>query len=157
MTIGSRKNVVMLITLLTLTLGLASFSWAGPHGMGGCWGMDDCAMGPGMGHGRGMGMGMMQMTPEQAGKAFDLHHKFMNETAEARRQMLIKRAELAELWRAPEPDKAKIAAKQKELNALRDQIQEKAVPYKAELRQICPNLGQGMGRGPMAPAGPPKK
>lgn len=153
MTIGFRKNVLLLITLLPLTLGLAGLSWAQPQGMGDM-GLGGFGMGMGMGPGHGRGMAMMQLTPEQAGKVFDLHHKFMNETADVRRQMMVKRAELAELWRAKEPDKTKIAAKQKELNALRDQLQEKAVPYKVEMRQICPMMGQGMGMGG-GPSGPP--
>ncbi len=161
MTQGSRKKFLVLITLLILTLGLAGFSWAQPYGMGDCCGM--AGFGMGMGKKGGRGMAMMQMTPEQAGKAFDLHQKFMNDTAELRRQMMVKQAELAELWRAKDPDQAKIAAKQKEVNALRDQLQEKALPYKVEMRQICPMMGQGMGMGmgagPMGqpPAAAPKK
>lgn len=146
------RSLLFLIVLLSLTLGVASFGWAGHWGMGDCWGMDGFGMGPGKKGGRGMAM--MQMTPEQAGKAFDLHHKFMNETAELRRQMFVKRAELAELWRAKEPDQAKITAKQKELNVIRDQLQEKAVPYKAEMRQICPWFGKDLAPGDR-PAGPP--
>ena len=161
MTKGSHKKVLVLITVLFLTLGLTGLSWAGPYGMGDCWGMGGFGMGMGPGKKGGRGMAMMQLTPEQAGKAFDLHHKFMNETAELRRQMMVKQAELAELWRAKEPDQAKIAAKQKEVNAVRDQLQEKALPYKVEMRQICPMLGQGMGMGggPMGqpPAAAPKR
>ena len=59
----------------------------------------------------------MQMTPDQAAKAFDLRQKFMNDTADLRKQMMVKQAELGELWRAKDPDKAKVAAKQKEVNA----------------------------------------
>ncbi len=156
-----QKSFVMLTLLLALTLGLASLSWAGPRGWGDCFGMGDVGLGPGMGQKGGRGMAMMQMTPEQAGKAFDLHQKFMTETADLRRQMLVKRAELAELWRAKDPDQAKIAAKQKELNTLRDQFQEKSLPYRVEMRQVCPLMGQGMGMGggPQSPppAATPKK
>ena len=118
-----------------------------------------------MGHGRGMGG--MQMTPDQAAKAFDLRHKFMNDTADMRKQMLVKRAELGELWRTKDPDKAKIAAKQKEVNALRDQLQEKGTAFKLDMRQVCPMMagggpgscpmmsgGKGPGGAPMAPPAP---
>jgi zinc resistance-associated protein len=155
---GFRKSWLLLMLTAVLSLGIAATAWAGPRGMGGGCGMEmgaDCGMGPGMGkghHGRGMGM---QMTPEQAGKAFDLRHKFMNETAELRKQMMIKRAELGELWRAKDPDKAKIAAKQKEINTLRDQFQEKAIPFKVDMRQVCPMMAGGKGPGgPMVPPAP---
>ena len=153
MRIHANKGLFLIILLLVLTLGAASIASAQPRGMGDGMGMCDWGMGPGMKKGRGM----MLMTPEQAGKAFDLHQKFMNDTADLRRQMFIKRAELSELWRAAEPDKAKIAAKQKELNALRGQLQEKAIPYRTEMRQICPGFGQGPGFGPSEPGKGPRR
>jgi zinc resistance-associated protein len=123
-------------------------------------------MGPGMqGHGCGMmgqGYGMMghgmpglNLTPEQIGKAFDQRQKFMNDTAEMRKQMLVKRAELRELWKAKEPDKAKIEAKQKELNAVRDQLQAKATAFKLEMRKEFPTLGSGQGLGASPMTAPP--
>ncbi len=66
----------------------------------------------------------------------------MNDTADLRKQMLVKRAELRELWNAKEPDKAKIAAKQKEINAVRDQLQEKATAFKLDMRKEFPNMGR---------------
>jgi zinc resistance-associated protein len=122
-----------------------------------------------MGKGHHGGMGGMQMTPEQAAKAFDLRHKFMNDTAEVRKQMMVKRAELGELWRAKDPEKAKIAAKQKEMNALRDQFQEKAISFKVDMKQVCPMMagggpgcammgggGKGPGACPMVPPPAPE-
>jgi zinc resistance-associated protein len=160
---GFRKSWLLMLTLV-LSLGIAGAAWAGPQGMGmggGCGMMGpEMGMGPGMGmgHGKGMGKGMgcMQMTPDQAAKAFDLHHKFMNDTAEVRKQMMVKKAELGELWRAKDPDKAKIAAKQKEINALRDQFQEKAISFKVDMKQQCPMMGgdKGPGAGPMVPPAP---
>jgi zinc resistance-associated protein len=143
---GLRKSQLLLIMTLAFSLGIASFAWAGPGMSGGC-GMGPGMMGPGMGH----GMGMMNLTPEQAGKAFDARLKFMNDTAELRRQMLVKRADLRELWQAKEPDKAKIEAKQKEINTVRDQLQEKATAFKLEMRKQFPAMagGQGMGACPM--------
>jgi zinc resistance-associated protein len=75
----------------------------------------------------------------------------MNDTAEVRKQMMVKRAELAALWKAEKPDEKAIVAKQKELNALRGQLQEKSVPFRLEARKIAPQLahcfGHGMGGG----------
>ena len=128
---------VMLVLALVLSLGLASTSYA-RMGMGGC--------GP-------HGMGMMNLTPEQAGQMFDLKQKFMNDTAALRKQMVMKRAEMAALWQAETPDQNNIKAKQKELSALRDQMQEKAMAFRLEARNICPMGGKmggkmgGMGMG----------
>ncbi len=124
---------VMLALALMLSLGLASASYA-RMGMGGC--------GP-------HGMGMMNLTPEQAGQMFDLKQKFMNDTAALRKQMVMKRAEMAALWRAETPDQNNIKAKQKELSALRDQMQEKAMAFRLEARKVCPMGGKmsGMGMG----------
>lgn len=148
---GFRKSWLPLMLTLVLSLGIATAVWAGHRDMGPG---DDFGMGPGMGmdhpgHGRGM-----QMTPDQAAKVFDLRHKFSNDTADLRKQMLVKRAELGELWRAENPDKAKIAAKQKEINALRDQFQEKMIPFKIEMRQLCPMPGKRPGGCPMMPQPP---
>lgn len=124
---------VMLVVALVLSLGLASASYA-RMGMGGC--------GP-------HGMGMMNLTPEQAGQMFDLKQKFLNDTAALRKDMMIKRTEMAALWRAETPDQNNIRAKQKELSALRDQMQEKAMAFRLEARKICPMGGKmgGMGMG----------
>jgi zinc resistance-associated protein len=126
-----RKTKLSLAAVLTLVLvlGLAATSWARM--------------------GRGFGPGAMNLTPEQAAKMFDLKEKFHNDTASLRKQMWIKRAELGTLWRAENPDQAKIEAVQKEISALRDQMQSKATAMRLEARKIAPNapLGPGMGMG----------
>ncbi len=128
------KISLAVVLALALTMGLAASSWARPGG--------------GMGGGMGCGMmGAMNLTPDQAGKFFDLKEKFHNDTVQARKQMMIKHAELAALWKAEKPDQAAITAKQKELNALRDQIQEKRTAFMIEARKISPELGRGFGRG----------
>jgi zinc resistance-associated protein len=135
---ATKMSLVVLLTL-ALTVGLAASSWAGPWGHGG---------GGGMGGGMGCGMmGAMNLTPEQAGKLFDLKEKFRNDTAQVRKQMIVKRTELAALWKAENPDEKAITAKQKELNALRGQMQEKSVAFHLEMRKIAPELGRGFHRG----------
>lgn len=140
----SKMSLVVLLAL-ALTAGLAASSWA-RGGMGG--------MGCGM-------MGAMNLSPEQAGKLFDLKQKFMNDTADVRKQMMVKHAELAALWKTEKPDEKAIVAKQKELNAARGQMQEKSVAFRLEARKIAPQLaqgfghGMGMGRGMGGPGGCP--
>jgi zinc resistance-associated protein len=124
------KISLVVVLALALGLGLAASSWARQMG--------------GMGYGM---MGAMNLTPDQAGKLFDLKQKFMNDTAEVRKQKMVKHAELAALWKAEKPDEKAIVAKQKELNALRGQMQEKRVAFHLEARKIAPQFGQGFGHG----------
>ena len=126
----SKISIVVLLAL-TLTLGLAAYSWAGPGGGGNGWGMK----------------GAMNLTPDQAGKFFDLKEKFRNDTADLRKQMMVKHAELAALKKAEKPDQAAIDAKQKELKALWDQMKEKRTAFQAEAGKISPELAKGCGRG----------
>ncbi len=128
----ARKVSLLLVLALALSLGLAASVWAQP-------------MGKGMGHGPGMG----NLTPEQAGKIFDLKEKMHADTAALRKQMMIKHAELGALWKAEKPDQNAIQAKQKELNGLRDQMQEKMTAFRLEAKKIAPDFGTGMGMGMM--------
>ena len=125
---ASKRSLVVLLAL-ALSVGLAASAWAGPGGGWGCG-----------------GRGMMNLSPDQAGKLFDLKQKFMNDTAEVRKQMMVKHAELAALWKAEKPDEKTIVAKQKELTALKGQMQEKSVAFRLAARQIAPQFGQGLGR-----------
>ena len=90
----------------------------------------------------------MNLTPDQAGKIFDLKEKMQTDTAGLRKQMMVKHAELAALWKAEKPDQTAIQAKQKELNALRDQMQEKMTAFRLEAKKIAPDCGMGHGHGP---------
>ncbi|MDO9530730.1 MAG: periplasmic heavy metal sensor [Deltaproteobacteria bacterium] len=128
------KLSLLLVLALALSLGLATSIWAQ-------------SMGKGMGH----GSEMMNLTPDQAGKIFDLKEKMHADTAGLRKQMMVKHAELAALWKMEKPDKTAIQAKQKELNALRDQMQEKMTACRLEAKKIAPdfNMGMGMGMGGM--------
>ena len=66
---------------------------------------------------------------------------------QVRKQMMVKHAELAALWKAEKPDQAAITAKQKELKALWGQMKEKRTAFLAEARKISPELAKGFGRG----------
>ena len=126
----SGKVSLLLVLALALSLGLGASAWAQP-----------------MGKGMGPGPGMMNLTPDQAGKIFDLMEKMHADTAGLRKQMMVKHAELAALWKMEKPDKTAIEAKQKELNTLRDQMQEKMTSCRLEAKNIAPNFEMGMGHG----------
>jgi Spy/CpxP family protein refolding chaperone len=118
---------------LGLFLSLAFTSWAQPWGMEGHW-----RHGGHWGH-RGK---FANLSPEQAGKLFDLRQKFLDDTASLRQDMVVKRAELRALWRAETPDETQILAKLKEINAVKAKLQEKVVPFRIEVKKILPK-GQG--------------
>ncbi len=146
----SGKLPLLLVLALALSLGLGASVWAQPMGMG---------------KGMGQGHGMMNLTPEQAGKIFDLNEKMYADTASLRRQMMVKHAELAALSKAEKPDQNAIQAKQKELKALGDQILEKMTASRLEAKKIAPDfdmgpgpgmgMGTGIGMGKCPAAGPP--
>jgi Spy/CpxP family protein refolding chaperone len=127
----TRKATWILVPLLLWSLGLTAPAFAGPWGRG-CSGL----------------AGATPLTPAQSSQIFTLKQKFFHDTADLRRQMVQKRAELAALWQAPTPDQAKIAAKQKELNALRGQLQQKGFAFQMQVRKIAPGAVPRSGWGP---------
>ena len=146
----TRGKIIFLAILVVSLVGATSaFAY---RGMGGRMG------------GGAMGKGWhMNLTPEQAGQVFDLKQKFMNDTAELRKNLMVKGAELAQLWKAEIPDDKAILAKVKELSALRAQMMEKAVAQRLAVSKIvpqakgpCPMMGGGMGPG-FGPGGPGSK
>jgi Spy/CpxP family protein refolding chaperone len=124
------KTSLLLILALALSLGLAASIWAQP-----------------MGKGMGCGPGAANLTPDQASKLFDLKEKMHAETAPLRKQMMVKRAEMAALWKAENPDQNVIQAKQKEMNEVRDQMQQKMTTFRLEAKKIAPDAAFGMGMG----------
>ena len=128
----SGKLSLLLVLALALSLGLAASVWAQAQ-----------PMGKDMGH----GPEMMNLTPEQAVKIFDLMEKMHADTADLRKQMMVKHAELAALWKKGGAEQNTIQAKQKELNALRDQMEEKTTACRLEAKKIAPDFDMGMGMG----------
>jgi len=116
---------VLLLAALVISLGVVDSAWA--RGGWGCMNAN--------------------VTPEQSAQLFDLKQQFMNDTAGLRKQMMVKRTELAALWQNATPDQKQVQAKQQEINALRDQLQAKRAAFQLQNQQICPQAGQGMGRG----------
>jgi Spy/CpxP family protein refolding chaperone len=120
----------VLLLALGLILSLGFTSWADPFGMSGPrghhWG--HCGH-----HGK-----FAKLTPEEAGKLFDLRQKYLDDTASLRKDMVVKRAELRALWRAENPEEKQILAKLKEINAVKAKLQEKAVPAMIEVKKILP-------------------
>jgi Spy/CpxP family protein refolding chaperone len=122
------------------------------------------AWGPGGGRGYGAGYGpgyaaaalaVPALTPEQSAKIQKFQAERYAERAKFQGEMAAKRVELQQLYRAPELDKAKIAAKQKELSELQARNREKAAVSRLafletltpEQRAQMPANGAGYGGG----------
>lgn len=135
-----QTRILLIVATLALT---ASWAAAGP---GGGWG------GHGMGPGYGMPpQGIPNLTQEQSQKLLELRQSYFNDIGPLQNQMFSKRAEMRMLWSQPNPDAAKITAKQKELQELESQMREKAIQHQLELRKILtpeqlakmPTMGYG--------------
>lgn len=129
-----KMMVAVLVVALSLSAGVAmAQGWGRGPGNG------PSAYGPGSGPGYGArgawGPGV-NLTPEQNQKVQALQESFLKQTLPLRNEMQIKQLELRTLWAQTNPDQAKILAKQKEINALRGQLQEKGTQNRLEMRKI---------------------
>lgn len=121
---------ILAITILT-TAGLAfAQGWGRGAGMG--MGAGPCAFG----NYPGAALASLNLTPEQTQKMQALREVHWKEVAPLHNELVTKQFELRSLWSQPNPDQEKILASQKEINALREKIQEKVTKHRLEMRQI---------------------
>ncbi|MDA8126443.1 MAG: Spy/CpxP family protein refolding chaperone [Deltaproteobacteria bacterium] len=121
------KKVTMTIMGLFLAATVATTAYAA-HGRGPGYG--PCA------GGAFQGAAGLNLTTEQMSQINKMREKQYNEIKPLRDQMTAKRDALRKLWLEPNPDKAKITAAQKEMNAVRDQMQEQMTSYRLEADKI---------------------
>jgi Spy/CpxP family protein refolding chaperone len=161
-----KKMIVgLMVVALLATAGMAMAQGWG-RGMG-------YGPGPGAGYGPGAGPGYgpqgswgpgLNLTAEQNQKIQAMRESFFKETLPLRNEMQTKQLELRTLWAQTNPDQDKILAKQKEINALRAQLQEKGTRHRLEMRKVLtpeqqaqigafgPGFGPGKGmRGEFGP------
>jgi Spy/CpxP family protein refolding chaperone len=154
--------VAIFVVALVATSGLAlAQGWGRGPGSGPGYGSGPCGFGP-SGPGSGPGYGPkgawgaeLNLTPEQNQKMQGMREAFFKETLPMRNEMQVKQLELKTLWIQTNPDEAKIIAKQKEINALKAQLQEKGTKFRLEMRKILTPeqqaqmgaYGPGFGRG----------
>ena len=65
-----------------------------------------------------------------------LRESFFKEALPLRNDLMSKKLELRSLWLQTNPDEEKILAKQKEINDLKAQLQEKGTKNRLEMRKI---------------------
>jgi Spy/CpxP family protein refolding chaperone len=141
------KRKWLAVMLVALLVGLAGTVLAfGPgHGRGGYGcpgggpGMGAGFGGPGMGGGFGGGLGHMaalNLSKEQSEKLWQINEKFHADTASLRFEMFQKGQEMRKLFADPKAEEATLAAKQKDLSALRQKVQDKKVQMRLEQRKV---------------------
>jgi Spy/CpxP family protein refolding chaperone len=154
--------VAIFVVTLLATSGLAlAQGWGRGPGYGPEYGSGPCGFGSG-GPGSGPEYGPkgawgagLNLTPEQNQKMLAVREAFFKETLPVRNEMQVKQLELRTLWAQTNPEPEKIIAKQKEVNALKTQLQEKGTMFRLEMRKILTPeqqaqmgaYGPGFGRG----------
>ena len=141
----NRINRAVLVTTIIALVGFSGIALAGPYGggrhMG--YGNPDC---PRFEEGRRPGWGT-DLSPEQVAQLEKLRSEFRAATAdlrgELRQKELTLRAELAKKT----PDEAAAMAMQKEISALRADLDAKRLAHRLEVHKIAPEAGFGPGFG----------
>ena len=80
--------------------------------------------------------GKLNLTAEQKTKMETLRNAFLRDIKPLQDQMFSKRGDLRLLWLQTTPDKEKILAVQRDIRAIRDQIQDKAVAHRVDVYNI---------------------
>jgi len=141
-------------------LASAGIALAQGWGRGAGMGYGPCGQGYGPGPGGpGYLASSLNLTPEQNQKIQAMNEAFFKETIPLRNDLMAKQFELRSLWAQTNPDQEKILAKQKEINALRTQLQEKATMHRLEMRKVLTpeqlaKFQGGFGMGPGSGMGP---
>jgi Spy/CpxP family protein refolding chaperone len=150
---------VLMVAVLAIAGMAMALDWARGPGMGMGYGPHSggpALAGPGL-------WGALNLTPEQVEKMHALRGSSFKEKIPLRNELMSKKLELKALWVQTNPDEEKILAKQKEINLLRAQLQEKTIKNRLEMRKILtpeqqaklinfrgqqwPNRYHGYGRG----------
>lgn len=117
-----------------------------------------CGYGP-KGNANFAGIADLGLTADQQYQLNFLREQHLKELEPLREQMFAKRDAVRKLWLETTPDQAQITTAQREMSALRDQIQEKMTTYRinslkiltpeqqAKLKASASSRGFGPGRG----------
>jgi Spy/CpxP family protein refolding chaperone len=144
-------TVMAVLFVAAVATSAFAFGWGRGPGYGPC------------GRGDFGGPAGLNLASEQTAKFKEMREAQWNEMKPLREQMFTKRDEIRKLWLEPNPNQEKIAAAQKEIRSLRDQIQDKTTAYRLDalktltpeqqdkLRSSFSERGFGPGRGMMGP------
>ena len=114
--------------------------------------------------------GKLNLTADQKARVETLRNAHLRDVKPLQDQMFSKRGDLKLLWLQTNPDKEKILAVEKDIRAIRDKIQDKAVAHRVDVFNILtpeqqekarafsgghgPGPGMGEGRGGRGMMGP---
>jgi len=110
------------------------------------------AFGPGRGPGYGPcsrgdfgGYAGVELTADQKTKLAEMRDAHFKQIEPLREKMFTKRDEIRKLWLEPNPDQGKIAAAQKEMRSVRDEMQDKMTASRLEsLKVLTPEQKEKM-------------
>ncbi len=122
---------VGILTLLLLVLAtVGAYAYGPGHGYGPGAGPDPGFVGP-------FGFAAkLNLSNEQMEKMWQMKEKFRNDTQKVRYELFQKRLEMRALFSDPKSDDAAILAKQKEMNALRQNMADKMVEFRLAQRKV---------------------
>ena len=96
------------------------------------------AMGQGIGGTRGYAIGpaIADLTAEQISAIQSLRQAHMEKTEPLWQELAARRKEMRGLWLPPNPDRAAVEVKEREILALQSKLQEEAINFRLEMRKI---------------------
>jgi len=128
------KKLKFILTAIGVSLLLTApvFAWGPPAERGMGYGQNqpdnrECAF---------RGFNKISLSEEQKTKIDALCLAHLKDIRPLREKMFDRSVELRRLWLEPNPDKNKIYAKQKEVRALRDQLEDKRTAYRLEINKL---------------------
>jgi zinc resistance-associated protein len=152
-----KKLTTILVTLIAVTALTASAfafgpGWGRGYGSGPYYGPDERAFSG------------LNLTAEQTAKINALRDAYLKDTKPLQDKLFSKRGDLKLLWLQTNPDQNKILAVQKEIRALRDQMQDKMTTQRLEVLKVLTReqqekvksfrMGRGFGPGMRGGPGP---
>ncbi|HVN96826.1 MAG TPA: Spy/CpxP family protein refolding chaperone [Syntrophorhabdaceae bacterium] len=131
-----KKGIIVAMALIFLAVATTTIYAAGPGN--GPMGRDGSAppRGGGMDRGQAGPMAGLNLSKDQMSKMWQLREKYRNETQAIRYELFQKSLDLKALYADPKATDAAILAKQKEVSALRHQIEDRMVQLRLDLRKI---------------------
>ena len=135
--------VIAIVAALGLFVGVAVAISYGPGFGPGAMGRPGFGPGfgpPGFAGGFGPWGSASDLTAEQSAKLQALQEETLKEIGPLQQELFQKIAELRGLMTSRNPDEEKISALQKEVLALRGELQEKAAKVRLEVQKVVPEL-----------------
>lgn len=130
-----KLTITLAVIVLGLLLAMPSFAFGPRDGRSPGAGYENPDY-PKMVYGYGRGLDRLNLTDEQKARIETLELAHQKEVQPIREKMFDKSVELRRLWLETDPDRNKINAKQREVRALRDQLEDKRTAFRLEVNKV---------------------